>query len=342
MERLDLPVAPVLAACGLSRARLRNPFARMDAELDQRFWAALEEVAEDPAIGVKLGIDIARRGNRTVDMYIAVYCGTLRDLFATVERFAKLSDDRGHVQVLETGTLATVRLYRDGGYPRADGYLEGLFAASVCNFKQRVPGFQLCQVRLRRPRPADPSPYLAAFGIMPVFGSATLELTFSRALLDVPMLGSDVALTEMLKEYASELVRKIPAIDPLLYAVQTALAEGLERGQVSLATIARTIGTSARTLRRRLSSMGTSFQEQLERLRYDRAVQQLELGQESVAGIAEQLGFASTTAFQRAFRRWTGLTPSGYRQKERAGRGRMNGHGDQFAELPDQMAATRR
>ncbi len=337
---MGVEVAPILAACGWSRARLRDPFARVDAALDHTFWSAVEDATGDPAIGVRVGLEIAHRGRRSVDMYIALYSGTLRDLVANAERFAKLSDDRGHVQLIETGALATARIYRDGGYPRANGYVESLFAAGVCNLKQRVPGFRLSQVRLRRLRPADPSAYVDAFGIMPMFGAASPELSFSRDLLDVPLAGADIALAELLKEYASELVRKVPAIDPLLYAVQAALSEGLERGQVGLATIARATGTSARTLRRRLANMGTSFQEQLDSVRYDRAAQQLRVGQESVARIAERLGFASTTAFQRAFRRWTGMTPSAFRLGERA-EGAPTGEAHEFFAQLRERKATR-
>jgi AraC-like DNA-binding protein len=112
-------------------------------------------------------------------------------------------------------------------------------------------------------------------------------------------------------------MRKLSAIDPLLYSVQTALFDGLARGQVSLADVTRSTGTSARTLRRRLSGLGTSFHEQRDKLRHELAVQQLRLGQESVARIGDRLGFAGTNAFQRAFRRWTGVAPSTFRQRER-------------------------
>jgi AraC-like DNA-binding protein len=296
---------------------LHLPLARVDAQLDHTFWAAAERVACDPAIGLTIGREQARNRPRFVDVYIALHSGTLRKIHENVERFAKLSDDRSRVQLHEAGTLATFRYYRDGGYPRAHAYMDQLFAHGICSFRQHVPGFRLTEMRLRRPAPNDAAPYLETFEVMPHFSSVLDEFSFDRALLDVPMVGSDAQLAEILKDHAAELVRKTPAIDPWLYSVQKALYDGLECGQLGLSTIARATGTSTRTLRRKLSDLGTSFHEELDKLRYELASQELRTGQASMTEVAERLGFTSTRTFQRAFRRWTGLTPSAYRQRQR-------------------------
>lgn len=318
LERLGIEPAPILRATGLSRAGLRNPFARFDAALEHRFWALIERVSGDPAIGLRVGVEVARHGQRRVDLYVALHAGTLRNVFRSAERFARLSDDRGHVNLIEEGALATASISRDGGYPRAHGYVDALFASALHHYDERVPGFRVLSMRLPRPRPKHAAPYLTLFRTMPSFDSTTAEITFDRGLLDVPVLGSETSLGEILAEHASELLRKVSAVDPLLNAVQSALFEGLEHGQVSLAAIARSTGTSARTLRRRLASLGTSFHEQRDLLRQELAVQGLRRGQEPVSQIGERLGFAGTNAFQRAFRRWTGLAPSTFRRRELA------------------------
>ncbi len=109
-----------------------------------------------------------------------------------------------------------------------------------------------------------------------------------------------------------------PNSDPLLLRVQDALADAFRQGQARLPAVARATGMSTRTLRRRLSERGTSFQGLVDALRRELACERLRLTEDSVATIAELTGFASVSAFQRAFQRWTGLPASAYRERARA------------------------
>jgi AraC-like DNA-binding protein len=317
LERMGFVPAPMLATAGISKRRLYNPFARIEVELEHALWAEVERATADPAIGLKVGVEAWRTGRRTVDTYIAVYSPTAREMFANVERFVRLADDRGHVQVEEHDDVATARVYRDGGYPRAHGYLDCLFAGTVLAMREHLENFVLLAVQLPRPQPADPGPYLEAFGVMPRFATGCADLSFPRRLLDVPIRGADSRLAEMLKEHAQVLLRNVPTIDPLLTDLQQALFQALETGEVGLSVIARRIGTSSRTLRRRLAALGTSFQAELDTMRRDLALQQLRAERTQIADIADRLGFASANAFQRAFRRWTGQAPSTYRTRAR-------------------------
>jgi AraC-like DNA-binding protein len=315
LERMGFVPAPMLAAAGISRRRLYNPLARLEVELEHALWAEVESATSDPAIGLKVGVEAWRTGRRTVDAYIAIYSPTAREMFANVERFVRLADDRGHVQVEEHDEVATVRVYRDGGYPRALGYIDSLFAGTVRAMRERLEDFVLLAVQLPRPEPNDPAPYLDAFGVMPSFATGCADLSFPRRLLDVPVRGADSRLAEMLKEHARELLRNVPSVDPLLTDLQQALFQAFGSGEVGLAPIARRIGTSSRTLRRRLADLGTSFQAELDAMRRDLALQQLRAERTPISDIAERLGFASANAFQRAFRRWTGQAPSTYRSR---------------------------
>lgn len=73
---------------------------------------------------------------------------------------------------------------------------------------------------------------------------------------------------------------------------------------------------SAQTLRRHLREEGSSFQELKDNLRRDLAIYHLSRNEISIQLIAEQLGFSEPSAFHRAFKKWTGLTPGAYRSLE--------------------------
>jgi AraC-like DNA-binding protein len=124
---------------------------------------------------------------------------------------------------------------------------------------------------------------------------------------------ADPQIGVLLEQHARHLMRELPAMDPFLDAARRALARDLTTGRPSADNVARAIGTSVRTLRRRLSARGTSYQRLLDELRRASACHHLTDSDESIDQVAERVGFASRAAFQRAFRRYTGQSPWEYR-----------------------------
>jgi AraC-like DNA-binding protein len=96
----------------------------------------------------------------------------------------------------------------------------------------------------------------------------------------------------------------------------------LEQHMAQPATIdqvAQALHTSVRTLNRRLADEGTHFQAVKDKLRRDVAVHRLASSNVGVAVLASELGFFDATGFCRAFRKWTGSSPSVYRKGARQG-----------------------
>ena len=83
-------------------------------------------------------------------------------------------------------------------------------------------------------------------------------------------------------------------------------------GGPSMVAVAAALGVGERSLRRRLATEGTSFQELLDEVREALALQLLETGVLSVEDVALRLGYAEASTFIVAFRRWRGTTPTAY------------------------------
>ncbi len=82
----------------------------------------------------------------------------------------------------------------------------------------------------------------------------------------------------------------------------------------SLESAAETLGMSGRTLRRRLSDEGSSYQALLNEVRTQLAKELLHTGEKNITEIAFLLGFGDTSAFTKAFKKWTKMSPSEYKK----------------------------
>ena len=103
----------------------------------------------------------------------------------------------------------------------------------------------------------------------------------------------------------------------VLEDVRARLVARLEE-DASLARVAEDLCMSARTLQRQLGARGTSFHELLEEVRRAGASEALIESDEAVESIGVRLGYGDPSNFRRAFRRWTGLSPTAYRAEQRA------------------------
>jgi AraC-like DNA-binding protein len=102
--------------------------------------------------------------------------------------------------------------------------------------------------------------------------------------------------------------------------VRLQLCAQLEGSQAGAAPLARALGMSERTLRRRLQDHATSYQQLLDDVRSEQARTWIEQSDDTLEAIAGRLGFADTSSFFHAFKRWTGTTPAQFRRRQRGER----------------------
>ncbi len=134
------------------------------------------------------------------------------------------------------------------------------------------------------------------------------SLTFSHEHLDIPLPGCDAHLYEINKSYAEDLLRTKRAGLALIDSVKEVI---IQQGY-SLATIEDVqtqLGLHSRTLQRNLLEQGTRFRQIKEELLKDQAIHLLISKKLSINAVAQQLGYSETSAFHRAFKTWSGVTP---------------------------------
>jgi AraC-like DNA-binding protein len=180
-------------------------------------------------------------------------------------------------------------------------------------------GLTLDEVRFPYPRPPHAADYALVYTEHSSFDAPRLVAAFDARLLELPVRRDASDLASFLDGAPGKISMLYRRDREMARAVREALACSLDGGP-GFDALARSLNLSPRTLHRRLAHEGTSFRALKASLRRERALQRLEKSRSSVAEIAAELGYSEPSAFFRAFRGWTGASPSAHRKRSRAGR----------------------
>jgi AraC-like DNA-binding protein len=164
-------------------------------------------------------------------------------------------------------------------------------------------------------RSDDTSEYRTFFGSDVRFGAAVDEVAFPTSIRQIPVVGADPYLNELLINYCDQaLAARSTKRGSFGSSVENVIALHLPHGKARIGEIARKLGVSQRTLARRLSSEGLTFAGVLQRLKSDLAKRHLADETLSISEIAWLVGYQDVSAFTHAFKRWTGRAPRAIRQ----------------------------
>jgi AraC-like DNA-binding protein len=138
---------------------------------------------------------------------------------------------------------------------------------------------------------------------------------FDSAVLSLPVISGNSSRVTELERVLQDTLPKSRVTSEFAQRVQELIASEIPDGNPTLESIASKIGVHAKTVCRRLKSEGTSHQRLLDQMRFELADRQLRRSDVSIGEVARRLGYADTSAFNKAFKRWTGVPPQEYRRR---------------------------
>lgn len=311
--------ADLLARAGLVEADLASPDAHITTFAADALWAACVTCVEVPALALRAARAVPPSAFRVID-YLATTGPTLGAGVSRVAAYFHLIDQRGAI-VIEPreGGVALLFESRVGApLPRqSQEFTLALFFMRMAAAAQQP--FCPLDVSFTFERPADEAEHRALFGITPRFGASEVSLVIPRGVFDAPTRQADEGLFALLDEHARLLAERAPPVDSFAARARAAVDLALTEGDLSLASVARRLSTSERSLQRRLDDEGLSFATLVDASRRARA-EALLRADVSLVEIAFLLGFSEQSAFTRAFKRWTGQTPREARKALRPAR----------------------
>lgn len=177
------------------------------------------------------------------------------------------------------------------------------------------PRFVPKRVELVRPVPGNCEHEYQRYFRSPVrFSARRNAIYFNKKDVYAPALEASGELARQFDEISRAYLLGLDRSD-IVKAAKRNIVKLLPTGDCSREQVARALNVSERSLNSKLRESGTSYQQILEELRSQLAQEYLDRKHLSLAQIGYQLGFADTSSFARAFRRWTGQSPSKYRDQ---------------------------
>ena len=310
-ERLGLDTEAMLRSVGISRKTLEDPDARLEGSKVGALWAKAYELSGDPVLSLHAAEACPIGAYKVID-FMAANAATVGESFRCASRYFWLVNTAIRLPIDESGDPVTFDIVNDlepQGVSRP--YAEYCFAAFVlhCRWATGV-NFPVRRVMFVHRAPPDTREHERVYGCPVQFEAEHNRMTIDRSAWDTPSTGGDPGVLQVLIEHANLLIEKLPRGPDLVERTRRAIGERLRGGDSSLESVARALGTSARSLQRQLHELGYTYHTLADEVRAATARLYLEQPDIAVAEVAYLLGFSDQSTFNRAFKRWTGHTPA--------------------------------
>jgi AraC-like DNA-binding protein len=310
-EQLDVPA--LFREAGLDLSALKDPDARFESDRVSHLWELAVARSGNPAIGLA-GASRAGPGHFGVVAYSLMSAPDLLGTLHRIVRYVGIVSDAATVSVRQHGDGHRLVLDLNPGrrpVPHQRFAFDLLMFLSFC---RGVSGRELTPigVDLSHPGAGSSLAFEAAFGCRPRFGAAENALVFSHADVTQPLPTANERLSPVHDRVVTEHLQGSPGTR-LNARVRTEITRRLPDGAPTRSALALALAMSERTLHRRLTEEGTSFQRVIEATRRELAENYLTRRDLPLADVAYLLGFKDQGSFFRAVQRWFRMTPRQYR-----------------------------
>jgi AraC-like DNA-binding protein len=307
-ERLEL--APLLKQSGLTVQQIKNPRIRLAVKKQIKFLNLVAAALHEEFLGILLAEDLDLRELGLL-YYVLASSETLGDALRRVARYSSIQNEGLRITYRDRKETSIIFEYFSVAR-LSDVHQMEFFVTTLLRTCRQLTGRHLSpnSVRLKHPRGALPAKFKGLFGCEVEFGKDADEVVYPQHAKNIPVVNADPYLNSILLKYCEEaLSRRLTRSGAWRLNVENIIAPLLPHGLATMAEIAQRLGVSQRTLARRLASEGVTFVEVLKNLRIDLAHRYLREPGEPISEVAWLLGYREISAFNHAFKRWTGKTP---------------------------------
>jgi AraC-like DNA-binding protein len=314
LRERGIPTATLLREAEVDERLLESSLPGTPLETAVSVIHAAYRLSKDPALALYVG---SSAPIQTLGMVgeLAVHCPTMRACLTEVQAYLPLAMSMCRFQLVEEGPLARLVFEPPFADPMAFRFTTELTLAFSLRIGRHFASLSNApiEVSVRHSMPRYAEVYRQVFRCPVRFDAERNEITFPSAMLDAPQPFLDDTLFRLLKRRADDLLVQERTRDMLHERVRHVLRHEVDLSSVNPGHIARRLGVSPRSLRRRLGDEGHSLSALTDEVRRELSLSELLNPEVPIKRIADRVGFSEVSAFHRAFKRWTGVTPARYR-----------------------------
>ncbi|HEY8251874.1 MAG TPA: AraC family transcriptional regulator [Burkholderiales bacterium] len=318
LELHGLDAVGIARHAGVDLAAIPAPGERIEVDKIDAILRVAIPLVSDPAFGVQ-----AARCWHPSELGVLGYAwlssSTLRTGLERAARYSRLVGERGITEIEDTRQGLKVRFWANRGNPAVvpvAAVFVDIAMAILLDLCRMNAGAALrpvgASLRRRKPEPADA--YARFFGCPVQFGAEENTFVLSAKDADCPLPSANRQLAAVFDKMLIEELARLDKSD-VVSRCRAAVLQDLSSGEGTAEDTAKQLHMSPRTLQRKLAEANTTYLQLVDDTRKDLALRYIEDPRRSVTDITFSLGFSQPSAFTRAFKRWTGLSPSDYRTK---------------------------
>lgn len=319
LEALGFDATKVFTDAGLDLSKAIDPEQRYPVDCMTKVWKQAVRLTGNAGFGLVVP-QYTHPTTFNALGFALMASESLKDALERIVRFSRTVTDAAEVSLeqepdgykLKMVSLASERV-------PAEESVDAFVATIIYLLRQ------LCQedinpqqVSLQRCAPPEAERYRDFFQSPVVFDATENAIRFSKATIEAKLPTANSELAQINDRAMTSYLSRFDKED-IVAQVRSILLDQLAEGTASQENVADTLNMSQRSLQRRLKDVDTCYASVLDDIREDLACQYLKQSKIPLISITYLLGFSDPSNFNRAFKRWKGMSPSQYRKDNTAG-----------------------
>ena len=292
---------------------------RFDFNLWREILDDIQQQIKSPALGLEIAAHVQPK-HLGIIAYIAQSCETMGEALSRYFDYHRLIFD---------GSPLKIESFPDGYLgihwttlpsPLITQITDEIAIALMVQFLRHflsTKDIQLHQINFAHAKPQNLKIYENFFQCPVKFNQPQTELIFPMHVMTVPLSHGDQTLQKLLMQQAQALLNDLPNSSQIDERLQQNILLGLQKNLYQIGEVAKQLNISIRQLQRHLQNQGTTYQQRVQEVRKLLAVQYLQDPYLGLHEIALLLSYSEQSAFQRAFKQWTGITPQQWRMQNK-------------------------
>jgi AraC-like DNA-binding protein len=292
-------------------------FNRVPLDTLNNAWHSAHQITQDPIIGLHVGEKIHPNDYGLLGQ-IMMNCSHLGEALESILNVEFIINNLFVSKVIIENGVAVNRIYCQQYEAESIRHIIEQDISALINIgifvmnKDYGEHNRPIEIHFRHKPAAEIAEYERILKTKVLFEQEFNQAIFPLEILESPIYNPNPRIAALLTEELQQLLHEVENKDTITLRLWRFFQSHENTAQLDIENIANQFNITQRTLQRRLQQEGTSFQDELKYFRTQQAKQLLNSKTLSISEIAFEMGFNDNSAFHKAFKRWTNLTPKEY------------------------------